>query len=756
MSDQDDPSALRDQQTGMIQPHGVLLVVSEDSWLVTHASANVDDMIGWPLDDVLAKPLQSLLAVRQLELLHQLALAPPSPDLLKPWPCSVRTPNGGEVEMRCISQVHDRSIYLELFKEASGRIDEQNLRSFRQRMIDDLRRPDSIENACAAAVRMIRELTGYDRVMCYRFHDDAHGEVIAEDTDHDDRRLGFHYPASDLPDVARKHFERNQIRVITNVEAEQVPIVAAAGRHGDLDLTFVKLRGVTPVYRAYLRELGARATLSIPLVINDRLWGLIACHHEVPRSLPVASLHMAEVAGQMIAIFIEGQQNANRLQHLIKAQELAFAVGRRSSDEHDFIEQLTPFVSHMAELFGADSIVTRVDGQWTPLHGWKGDEVDFTPLKQHLEDGVFIADRLGEYLSIADDLQKDLAGGVLLSVAEGDEDYLFLGRREDPHTVTWAGRQPNTDGSNVDGGSSAGESPVIEPQSSFAQWQEEVRGRSRPYLATDRETLAIVLQALRGSFSAYRDRRMIAAQAEMEALQAELRLQLLNNAGLASMGELAAALAHELNQPLTAISNFVNACRQMIRSDDIAVPKDLVALMDDAVSESQRAGEIVRRLRNFVQQGELERGLLDISKTVADTVRLALSAKKTEPVELVTDLADDLPPILADQVQIQQVVFNLVRNSIEAMAAADQRILTLRTRQPDGTAVEVLIEDTGTGVPAALLPTLFQPFRTSKPEGMGIGLSLCRSIIETHGGRITCENIEIGARFRFTLPIARK
>ena len=121
-----------------------------------------------------------------------------------------------------------------------------------------------------------------------------------------------------------------------------------------------------------------------------------------------------------------------------------------------------------------------------------------------------------------------------------------------------------------------------------------------------------------------------------------------------------------------------------------------------------------------------------------------------------TDLADGLPPVLADPIQMQQVVFNLVRNSLEAMAAADERILTLRTRQPDGTTVEVAIEDTGTGIPAALLPTLFQPFRTSKPEGMGIGLSLCRSIIEAHGGGITCDNTQTGAMFSFTLPIAEK
>jgi light-regulated signal transduction histidine kinase (bacteriophytochrome) len=590
--------------------------------------------------------------------------------------------------------------------------------------------------------------------MCYRLHPDAHGEVIAEDTDLDEKYLGLHYPAADLPDLARQHFERNQIRMLADVEAEPVAIIAANGCVDDLDLSFVKLRGITKAYRTYLRNMGAMATLSLPLVINDRLWGLIACHHQTPRNLPFASLHMNELAGQMISIFLEGQQNAKRFNHLVKAQELAFAISRRATGDEDFLERLTPFVSHLAELFEADSIVSRVDGKWTSLHGWQSGEIDFTPLTQHLEDGMFVADRLGEYLSIADDLQKDLAGGVYLSVADGDEDYLFLGRREFARTINWAGQRPGADGTGET--AAAGDGDGASATSTFGRWQEEVRGRSRPYLANHRDTLTIVLQALRASLSTYKDRRMMAARAEMELLQAELRQQLLSNAGMASMSELAAALAHELNQPLTAISNFVNACRQMIRTDDIAVPAELASLMDDAVNESQRAGEIVRRLRNFIQQGELERVELDLSKTALETTKLALATKEIEPVVLVTKLDDRLPRIDADPVQIEQVVFNLVRNSLEAMASAKERTLTLSTRKANDVTVELAIEDTGPGIPKALLPTLFQPFRSSKPGGMGIGLSLCRSIIEAHDGRIFCGNTGTGARFWFTLPALKE
>ena len=735
---------------GTIQPHGALVVADSTSQIVTHVSANAAVAIGWNEDELLGSPLDALLGEGQLERLSEYALVLPGPDLLKPWPCRVRQQDGEPRIIPCLAHTNEGSVYLEFFPRQLAEIDEKELLPLRQRMIDDLRKPDSLDGCCAAAVRMIRLITGFDRVMCYRFHADLHGEVVAEQTDREDSYLGLHYPASDIPAPARRHFELNQIRNIPDIEAEPVTILAADKTGPDLDLTFVKLRGVAPVHVAYLGNMGVRASLSISLMVNDRLWGLIACHHHASRTLAASQLQACELAGQMIAIFIEGQQNAERLQRLIKAQELAFAIGRRSGDDQDFVERLRPFVDHMAELFGADSIVSRVGGSWQPLRGWSGNEIDLSPLIPHLQDGAFIVDRLGDFLTIEPELQPELAGGTYLSMADDDEDYLFFGRREYPHSITWAG-EPAKAGSD----SRTEEGASLQPRTSFEAWQEEVRGRSRPYHEHDREVLGIVLQALRASFSAYREQRLRAAQAEAEALQGALRLQLLNTARLASMGELAAALAHELNQPLTAISNFVNAVRQQMRASDTVYDDELLELMDDAVEETQRAGDLVHRLRNFVQSGDLERVPVDIAALVLDAARLALSTSEKGPIDLKTEFPADLPKLHVDAVQIEQVVFNLVRNGIDAMADEAERQLTLAIRTMPDMMLETAIEDSGPGVPPDIAPSLFNPFESSKADGMGIGLSLCRSIVEAHGGRISFANTDNGARFAFTLPIAK-
>ncbi|MEZ5933568.1 MAG: ATP-binding protein [Alphaproteobacteria bacterium] len=731
---------------GSIQPHGALVVAAEGSRIITHVSANTEIAIGWKPEDLLGAPLSVLLDQKQRDDLDAHAHVLPSPDLLKSFTCRLRRQDGGEDDVSCLAHRAQGGLYLEFFPDQRVDIDDKDLVPLRQRMIDDLRKPDTLDGCCAAAVRVVRLVTGFDRVMCYRFHTDLHGEVVAEQTDREDSYLGLHYPASDIPAPARRHFELNLVRLIPDIDAEPVPIMGAEDAGTDLDLTFVKLRGVAPVHVAYLRRMGVRASVSLSLMVNGRLWGLIACHHDVPRALTAPQLQACELVGQMIAIFIEGQQNAERLQRLIKAQELAFAIGRRAIDGQDFVERLRPFVGHMAELFGADSIVSRIDGTWRALHGWSGDEIDFKPLVPHLQDGAFLADRLSDFLSIEPAQRSELAGGTYLSMADGDEDYLFFGRREYPYSVTWAGEP--TEGAldtDVAGGAST-------PRGSFAPWREEIRGRSRPYLEHEREALAIVLQALRASFGAHRERRLRAAQVEAEALQGRLRLQLLHTARLASMGELAAALAHELNQPLTAITNFVNAVRHRMQASDADYDDEMLELMDDAVSETQRAGELVHRLRNFVQRGDLERAPVDLAALVLDAAKLALSTSSSGAIDLKTAFPADLPPVEVDSVQIEQVVFNLVRNAIDAMASTETRQLTLGIDGKEASMVEVSVEDTGPGIADDILPTLFKPFESSKLQGMGIGLSLCRSIVEAHGGRMAFANTGDGARFSFTLP----
>ena len=332
----------------------------------------------------------------------------------------------------------------------------------------------------------------------------------------------------------------------------------------------------------------------------------------------------------------------------------------------------------------------------------------------------------------------------MMELSEDGKDWLILFREAFEHTIRWAGR-PEKVGTRLEDGSVR-----LSPRGSFALWREERRGRSKPFTEIDSEILRITRRALFAMNSLDRERAAVMARSQAEAEKARIRLVLLDAARNRSMGELASALAHELNQPLSAVTNYVNACRQELKNYGVEVPEDVGRLMDSAVSESSRAAHLVRRLRNFIGQGEITLESVDLHAVIRQAVELALVASNEAPPRIILDFADIMPPIQADPVQIGQVILNLVRNSLTAMAQTTTRTLTVSTRL-DEYFVEVSVTDTGAGIDPAIEKTLFEPFHNSTTSGMGIGLSLSRSIVEAHGGRIWTEPVQAGARFFFTL-----
>jgi two-component system sensor kinase FixL len=180
----------------------------------------------------------------------------------------------------------------------------------------------------------------------------------------------------------------------------------------------------------------------------------------------------------------------------------------------------------------------------------------------------------------------------------------------------------------------------------------------------------------------------------------------------------------------------------------------VVALIEDGFEQAERAAEIVRRLRAFIARGELQRSLIDLPATMAEAARLALPTRANDDLQVGYDFAKRLPAISAGRVQIQQVVLNLVRNALEAMAQQAERRLELGARAVGPDLVEAWVSDTGPGIAPELMGDLFRPLVSRKAGGMGIGLSLCRSIIEAHGGRIEARNAARGAEVRFSLPVA--
>jgi two-component system sensor kinase FixL len=238
--------------------------------------------------------------------------------------------------------------------------------------------------------------------------------------------------------------------------------------------------------------------------------------------------------------------------------------------------------------------------------------------------------------------------------------------------------------------------------------------------------------------------------------QTERRLQelqdgLLHVSRLRSMGQMAAALAHELNQPLTATANYVRAALRMIEQPEPNMARVRQA-MNLAAQQTLRSGEIIRRLRAFVARGEVAKRPESVAKVIEEASALALVGAKERGIKVLIRIDPDLPTAEVDRVQIQQVLLNLIRNAVEAMEGCEVRELSIGTATEAG-AVLVSVADTGGGIPPEIETRLFQPFVTTKADGMGIGLSVCRTIVEAHGGRLWVEpNTGGGSVFRFTLP----
>jgi two-component system sensor kinase FixL len=250
--------------------------------------------------------------------------------------------------------------------------------------------------------------------------------------------------------------------------------------------------------------------------------------------------------------------------------------------------------------------------------------------------------------------------------------------------------------------------------------------------------------------------RDVTERQKAETRLQELQSELVHISRLTALGEMASTLAHELNQPLSAIANYLKGSRRMLaESSDARAATTVRDAVDKAADQALRAGQIIRRLRDFVARGESERRVESLNKMIEEAGALALVGAKEQGVRVRFNFAPMADQVLADKVQIQQVLLNLIRNGVEAMEGCERRELIVSTKDI-GEEVAIGVADSGVGIPPEIADQLFQPFVTTKRQGMGVGLSISRTIVEAHGGRIWVERSDMGgAAFWFTLRSAR-
>jgi signal transduction histidine kinase len=225
-----------------------------------------------------------------------------------------------------------------------------------------------------------------------------------------------------------------------------------------------------------------------------------------------------------------------------------------------------------------------------------------------------------------------------------------------------------------------------------------------------------------------------------------------------TLGELTASIAHEVNQPLAAVVTNANACSRWLGADPPNLDEATKAI-DRIVRDGNRASDVVARVRSLAKHARPERALANLNELIVEVVALTQPDCRRSGISLHTDFAEDLPPISADRIQLQQVVLNLVMNAIDAIKGSRQgpREISIASAQDGDNSIVVTVRDSGIGLDEANLDRIFEGFFTTKPEGLGMGLTICRSIIEAHGGHITAApGAPRGAVFRFTLPVARR
>ena len=478
---------------GSIQPHGLLLVLSEPQLLITQLSGNAESLIGTPAWSLLSQPLRELGGDIERQV-RELAAAS---DLAEPAPLRCRVQVGGDTDEfeGAVHRVAGIGLLVEVEPAHPPRggtemvdIDSERLLKQLSGAIERFSAASTIGTLADAAVRSFRDLIGYDRCMVYKFDPDGHGKIIAEARDPRlESLLGHHYPASDIPQRARQLYLRNRLRVLVDVHYEPAPLLPRrpAGSDEELDMSMSYLRSMSPLHLQYLKNMGVTATLVVSLVREGRLWGLIACHHYAPRNLRFAVRAAADLMTEVISTRIAAIENYAHAQVAIQVRRLEQRLVEATSTEGDWRlalfrnprTLLQPLDATAAALFYEGEVLTSGEAPSTPELRALMEWVD----AQAFDDGLFSCSSVARENPALDSLTPTASGVLAVKLSTSRPDYLMWFRKEQLLSVTWAGDPSKP---------VVGNDPMeLSPRRSFAAWSEIVRGTALPW-STGEQALA--------------------------------------------------------------------------------------------------------------------------------------------------------------------------------------------------------------------------------------------------------------------------
>lgn len=508
-------------QIGEIQPIGFLVAISAD-WVIARVSTNAAVYLGCPVSELLSTSFRTLINARAISTIRNKISLLRGLDAVE-HAFAVQLQDGGPAFDLAIHMTGN-TILIEA--EPSELPGELNASAMVRSMLARMQGKTSLVRE---ATRLVHALTGFDRVMVYRFHPDGSGEVIAETARAClEPYLGLRYPAEDIPHQARALLIRNPVRLLADVTAEPSPVVPRLdGSNGPLDLSMSTLRAHSKMCIEYLKNMGVGATMTVSLIRDGKLWGMISCHHMTPRHVGLEQRTTVELFGQMLSFLIEKQERADLVKYEVHTRQLHNQLIAAVVEKGSIGENIADLADRMVDLVPCDGIAVYVDGHLT-LKGKTPTREEFASLRRFLDraaaNQIYSTENLGNVYPSAQGFVERAAGILVIPVSRSPRDYLVFFRQELARSVVWAGTP----------GKLAVPGPHgvrLTPRKSFEAWREIVRGHSRSWAEPElrvAEALRVTLLEVILHLNGLTEKESRAATQKQELLIAELNHRVRN------------------------------------------------------------------------------------------------------------------------------------------------------------------------------------------------------------------------------------
>jgi len=724
------------QLPGSIQPQGFLLVLDEADLRILQASENAQRWLGLPASELLGRDFAALLA-DDFDLREHLKRLPEG-EIFPFHIGDVRLrlgPSAGEPTTVMVHR-HDQVLIAEFEprQERPGHLPNVDFYPLVRAFVAGLHNANSIEELLQRSVREVKRITEFGRVKAYRFDAEGNGLVIAEEADPGyPQYLGLCFPASDIPRQARELYRANRIRVIEDANYQPSPLVPAnnprTGR--PLDMSFAALRSVSPVHLQYMRNMDTLASMSLSIVVDGQLWGLISCHHREPRAVGFQTRTACELLSSVLSLQIESRESHASTRQLLDLRQRIVQMLSAMAD-HDSISggllELPEVMLEFAAASGAAVIsAERVDligvtppaAQVNALVHWlakRGDEV------------VFHTDNVERDIDELPELARHAAGVLAVAISQIHSHYLVWFRPEQARTVNWAGRPEK----EIDA------QGKLNPRHSFERWREEVRGFSAPW---EPPIIGAVVE-LRTSVLGI----VLRKAEELAQLTGELRR---SNKELEAFSY---SVSHDLRAPLRHIAGYAELLSEI---EGEALTERGRRFLQHIEEAARFAGTLVDNLLSFSQMGRSALRLSEVDvNALVETIRVEMEPDYAgRPIDW---KVEKLPKLIGDPAFINLALRNLIANAIKYTRGREPACIEIGAKQ-SRSETEIFVRDNGVGFDMAYAGKLFGVFqrlhRMEEFEGTGIGLASVRRIIERHDGRVWAEGrINQGATFHFALP----